>query len=232
MSLVAVGAPCEFLIAMGHGRSYGKFSTVLGRSLPGITECGLWPALTMGSGPVHALITDIGNDVIYGAAVETIVGWVSACIDRLCAADATIVVSLPPMASIEKLTPWRFHIARSLLFPGRRMSLPETVRRCRELAEGLTALAARDGVTLVEPEGRWYGLDPIHPKRRHMADAWRQGLGPWAGGHSGRLRVSPSAARWARLRTLTPQQWWLLGREMGRPQPSGRLADGSTLSLF
>ena len=232
MSLVVVGAPCEFLIAMGHGRSYGTSSTVLGRTLPGITECGLWPALAKGSGPVHALITDIGNDVIYGAAVDTIVGWVSACVERLRAADATIVVSLPPMASIEKLTPWRFHVAKSLLFPGRRMSLPETVRRCRELAGGLVALGERHGVPVVEPEGRWYGLDPIHPRRRDMTSAWRQGLEPWAGPGSSRLPEMPSAARWARLRTLTPQQWWLLGREMGRPQPSGRLGDGSTLSLF
>ena len=232
MSRVVVGVPCEFLIAMGHGRSYGRSSTVLGRTLPGITECGLWPALGKGSGPVHALITDVGNDVIYGAAVDTIVGWVSACIDRLRAADATTVVSLPPMASIEKLTPWRFRIAMSLLFPGRRMSLPEAVQRCRELSEGLLALAAHDGVTVVEPEARWYGLDPIHPRRRHMANAWRQGLGAWDTSGSSRPTVTPSPARWARLRTLTPEQWWLLGRKMGRPQPSGRLGDGSTLWLF
>ncbi len=232
MSRNVVGAPCAFLIAMGLGRSYGQRSRVLGRSLPGITECGLWPVLEKAGGPVHALITDIGNDVIYGVPVVTIVDWVSACIDRLQTAGATIVVTLPPMGSLETLTPWRFHLAKSLLFPGRRMSLPEALSRCRELHARLGALGDRGGVSLVEPDGRWYGLDPIHPRRRHLMTAWRRALAPWSTSEAGPAAVTPSLARVARLRTVTPERWWLLGREMGRPQPSGRLGDGSTLWLF
>ena len=235
MSRIIVGAPCAFFIAMGLGRSYGQRSTVLGRSLPGITECGLWPALQHGSGPVHALITDVGNDVIYGVPVDRIVAWVSTCIDRLHAAGAMVVVTLPPMASIERLGPLRYHVAKSLLFPGRRMPLPEVVRRSRQLSDGLTALGGQDGVTVVEPEGRWYGLDPIHPRLRHLGAAWRKALGPWAA--SGASGVAPatvtaSPARWARLRTATPERWWLAGRQMGRTQPSARLGDGSTMWLF
>jgi len=238
MSRNIVGAPCAFFIAMGLGRSYGQRSTVLGRSLPGITECGLWPALQYGSGPVLALITDVGNDVIYGVPVKTIVAWVSTCIDRLQAAGATIVVTLPPMESIERLGPWRYHIARSLLFPGRRMPLADVVRRSRELAAGLTTLGGLDGVTVVEPEGRWYGLDPIHPRRRHLGTAWRKALGPWAAAAAaaaagaGPASVTVSPTRWAHLRTATPQLWWLMGRKMGRDQPCGRLPDGSTTWLY
>jgi hypothetical protein len=232
MSRNIVGAPCAFYVAMGLGRSYGQRSMVLGRSLPGITECGLWPALQPGSGPVHALITDVGNDVIYGVPVSTIVAWVSACIDRLHAAGAKVVVTLPPIASIERLGPLRYHVAKSLLFPGRRMPLPEMVRRSRELSDGLTTLGGQDGVTVVEPEGRWYGLDPIHPRRRHLGTAWRKALGPWAASGAGPARVKASPARWVRLRIATPQRWWLLGRQMGRTQPSGLLLDGSTIRLY
>ncbi|MCZ6542107.1 MAG: hypothetical protein O6768_00410, partial [Planctomycetota bacterium] len=68
-----LGTPLEVLIAMGHGRSYGQRSRVLGRSLPGIVDCGLWDALLHGSGrPTYALLTDIGNDVMYGASVPSI----------------------------------------------------------------------------------------------------------------------------------------------------------------
>jgi hypothetical protein len=188
--------------------------------------------LQHGSGPVYALITDVGNDVIYGVPVEGIVAWVSTCIDRLHAAGATVVVTLPPMASIERLGPWRYHIAKSLLFPGRRMPLPEVVRRSRELSDGLTSLGDQDGVTVVEPDGRWYGLDPIHPRRRHLDTAWRKSLGPWAASGAGPARVKASPARWVRLRTATPQHWWLAGRQMGRTQPSARLGDGSTIRLY
>ena len=39
------GQPLEVLAALGHGRSYGIESRVLGRRLPGILNSGLWEAL-------------------------------------------------------------------------------------------------------------------------------------------------------------------------------------------
>ena len=71
----AVGGPAEYFIAMGHGRSYGARSRVMGRGLPGITECGLWGALGDDHSPTYALLTDVGNDVAYGASVDTITGF-------------------------------------------------------------------------------------------------------------------------------------------------------------
>ncbi len=227
-----VGAPADFFIAMGHGRSYGQRSSVLGRRLPGITECGLWEALGKVNAPTSALITDIGNDVIYGVPVQTILKWVIQCVDRLQEIQATIVVTLPPMASLEKLTPWRFRVARSLLFPGRRITLDDTLDRTRTLHAGLGSLGGRPGLTVVEPEGRWYGLDPIHPRRRFLAKAWQQALGPWAADAKAPPRAPLSPRRWLRLRTITPQQWWLLGRELGQDQPSGQLGDGTSFWLF
>ena len=136
MARRTVAGPVEFLIAMGHGRSYGARSTVLGRSLPGIAECGLWEALRRGRElPTYALVTDIGNDVIYGAPVDAIAGWVRTCLDRLAARQARTVLSLLPMDSLRRLSPWRFHAARSLLFPGRRMSLPECLAAAQQLDE-------------------------------------------------------------------------------------------------
>ena len=227
-----VGAPADFFIAMGHGRSYGQRSSLLGRRLPGITECGLWEALGKVNAPTSALITDIGNDVIYGVPVQTILKWVIQCVDRLQEIQATIVVTLPPMASLEKLTPWRFRVARSLLFPGRRITLDDTLDRTRTLHAGLGSLGGRPGLTVVEPEGRWYGLDPIHPRRRFLAKAWQQALGPWAADATEPPRARLSPRRWLRLRTITPQQWWLLGRELGQDQPSGQLGDGTSFWLF
>lgn len=105
--------PLRIVAALGHGRSYGQRSSVLGRSLPGILDCGLWDALAAGlalpadarnvqkgtqsdesasgrhsrpcGAPSFALITDIGNDVMYGVQPATIIGWVEQCIDRLIA---------------------------------------------------------------------------------------------------------------------------------------------------
>jgi hypothetical protein len=227
------GSPAEFLIAKGHGRSYGQRSTVLGRSLPGITECGLWDALDRDGGrPTFALITDIGNDVAYGAALAAIAGWVESCIVRLLEVRARVVMTPLPMESLRGLSAWRFKLARSILFPATRFSLDEALGRCLELDERVRGLAGTHDVRIMEQEGSWYGLDPIHIRQRYMVAAWSRIMSAWVDDEASLLPIRRSVRRWLKLRSLTPQQWWLLGSARGRPQPAARLDDGSTISLF
>ncbi|HEX5443564.1 MAG TPA: hypothetical protein VFW87_07035, partial [Pirellulales bacterium] len=92
------GRPLDLLAAIGHGRSYGMKSTVLVRTLPGILDCGLWPALAERP-PAHtaALVTDVGNDLFYGADPPQIAGWIEACVDRLAKLDAAVVMTRMPV---------------------------------------------------------------------------------------------------------------------------------------
>ena len=79
------GEPIEVVAALGHGRSFGLRSRVLARSLPGIVGCGLWAALDGAPARARtlALVTDVGNDIVYGVGVETIREWVETCVSRL-----------------------------------------------------------------------------------------------------------------------------------------------------
>ncbi len=80
------GQPLEVFAAYGRGRSYGRPSQVLRRELSGIVECGLWDALrTRDPVPTAALVTDIGNDLVYGRSVDEIGDWVDACLARFAA---------------------------------------------------------------------------------------------------------------------------------------------------
>ena len=56
----------EMYACHGHGRSYGNWSKVVIRELPGIVESQLWSALGELDHPKQrmALITDIGNDLV------------------------------------------------------------------------------------------------------------------------------------------------------------------------
>jgi hypothetical protein len=66
-SRAAWGPDVQILAALGHGRSYGARSRLLTRRLPGILDSGLWPALeAMPAVPTRALVTDVGNDILYG----------------------------------------------------------------------------------------------------------------------------------------------------------------------
>jgi hypothetical protein len=219
--------PLEFFVAAGHGRCYGRWSRVLVRGLPSILDCGLWPA-ARGVAPARtlALVTDVGNDIPFGAAPAALAGWIDACLARLGELGADSVLTLLPAATLERLPPWRYHLFKALLFPGRRLPFPIMRQRLTEVNVRLADLAARRGVKVVEPRPGWYRADAIHLGRRQRAAAWQAILSGWettAHGH-------PPAA--VACRGLAPEWQTLCGLSRRRPQPSGVLPDGTRLSLF
>jgi hypothetical protein len=227
------GSPLEVLAALGHGRSYGFRSRVLGRELPGITACGLWDDLApRPPAETAALVTDIGNDLLYGASVPMILGWVADSLDRLTALGARTVMTLLPLASVEELPEWRFKIARSCAFPKSRAQLDEILAQARELNAGLAQLAVERRVRVVEQRGAWYGFDAIHIRLRHWRAAWSEILAPWSDAPTAAPGARGSLTRWLYLRSLPPLERKLFGRARRAAQPSGRLRDGTTIALY
>jgi hypothetical protein len=228
-----LGGPLEMFAALGYGRSYGMRSRVLLRSLPGIAECGLWEALGPQSKamPTYALITDVGNDILYGAEPEQIVGWVTQCLDRLEDHDARTVITQLPMGSIRTVSRWKYRLVRTILFPGCRLAYGQAMARAGELDERLRDLTARRGVLAVEMDGAWYGLDHIHIRMRSWKQAWGEILTGWGG--TDRICQAPgSLRRWAVLRRAEPERWWLMGRLRHKLQPAVYLPDGTGINLF
>jgi len=218
------GGPVEALAACGHGRSWGTWSRFLYiRHLPGIARCGLWGEL-QGRPPLPtlALVTDIGNDLVYGAPVREIAGWVEACLDRL-GPETEIVMTLLPLARLERLSQPQVRLAAGLLYPGRPAPWPALLDRARDLDERLRRIGGERGARLVEPAAAWYGLDPIHFRRRVCREVWSHVLQAPSG-------PAPEAGR--RLPLLGAAESRLFGATVRRSQPAIRLADGSTLSLF
>lgn len=242
----AAGGPThpteDVFVAAGHGRSYGRWSRVLVRGLPGIVECGLWEALescrptTAGPPATRALLTDVGNDLLYGASASEIAGWLGVCLARLDALGARSVLTLLPLESLRRLGPLRFQILRTLLYPARFHRFGELLARAEELQERLQDLAVRHAVPTVEPDPSWFGPDRIHLRPGARDEAWRRQLEPWASrprlgsGGDGEWPRHPLTrpAWWA----MTPERWTLLGRELGREQPAGRLEDGGRVWVY
>jgi hypothetical protein len=219
--------------ACGLGRSYGTGRSVLGCATPGIVECGLWPALKQFPPlPTTALITDIGNDLLYEAPVPDIAAWVSACIDRLQQAGARVVLTPLPLCSVTTLSPARFLFLRSLIFPGCRISYATLRNRALDLDERLRGLARDRGLLLAEHRLEWYGFDPIHVRWRYRARAWRELLAHWSDGALHAPVPRRQLRDWLYIQRLVPERSWLFGGERYRAQPAGKLADGTTLSLY
>jgi len=223
--------PIEALIAGGHGRSYGRATSVLGRALPGIGQSGLWKAIeTRASYGASAVLTDVGNDLLYGSEPEQVAQWVDACIARLTdAADTTLVCGMP-LVNLTSLSARRFLAYRALFFPRCRLTLSEIAARATELQARMQRSVVARGATWLEPEAAWYGRDPIHWRPAVCAELWSKFF--FGGDDQVSLRVRRSALRSLYLRSLVPYERRLWGVMQRRTQPSGMLRDGTTISLY
>jgi hypothetical protein len=221
------GEPVEIAAAIGHGRSYGLTSTMLGRRLPSVLECGLWRALAEGApSSTTAVIGDVGNDILYGAAVPDILSWVDETLRRLKAAGARLILtSLPP--PVHHLSRFHFEIFRTVFYPARKLRYDRTRPMVAQLEVGLRAAAATYGAHYVELRPEWYGFDPIHIQPWKCRRAWQEILGDGAA-VCPRVGIARSLATYR----LFPERQWMFGREMRRPQPCWRLPTGSTVSLY
>lgn len=238
------GGPLDVLAALGHGRSYGVRSGLFGRTLSGLSECGLWDALRGRPDlPTAALLTDVGNDLLYDLPPETIAGWVADCLDRLRARGACAVLTRLPLANVRRLTPGRFAAIRSILYPRSRLTYAVAQQRVAELDERLVRLAGDRGVPIVELQTAWYGIDPIHIRTRHHGPAFHEILRPWCEEESpaDASAVRPRAAtalprfapgRWLRYQMLSPERYWRWNAERRHPQPARVEQDGTTISLY
>lgn len=225
--LSCLPGPVEILAALGHGRSYGTWSRLAWvRQLPGIVQCGLWEELGRRPPlPTVAVVTDVGNDLLYGAPVPAIAGWVGTCLERLARHQAEIVLGLLPLASLEKISAFRYHLVRQILFPGRRAApWSALLSDARELNERLRGLGLEHGARLVEPSPSWYGIDPIHVRRSRRRQAWNEILGHPLPAGEGEPR--------GRLPLFGAAEMRLFGVPLRNPQPVCRFKDGSTVALY
>jgi hypothetical protein len=231
------GQPLEVIAALGHGRSYGRDSSVLGRRLPGIIQCDLWDDLAIRSQvPTAAVVTDVGNDLLYGAEVEQVAFWLRGCLDRLAPRCQRLVITALPLSSLSRLGRSRFLFLRTLLFPQSRLTLDRAWRAAQELNEQVVRLSLEYRATLVVPRGEWFGLDPIHIRSAMSQAAWQEILSPWHEDTEAvvaRSEIVPgSITQWMRLRCTRPRRRTLFGINQQQAQPATMLPDGTTISFY
>jgi hypothetical protein len=228
-----LGGPSQVLVAAGLGRSYGRFSQLIVRGVPGIHSCGLWSQLESApSLPTYALLTDIGNDVANGVAPHEIVSWVSACVNRLRQHNASMVMTNLPTAGLSALAKWRFLAVRSVYFPFSRIPMNVVIENAKAVHRGLTDLSANKHVELVEQPAEWFGPDVvhIHPTKRRLAyGSMIERLPLGSTDNVDNIR-SDSILAWGQRPRFAYRT--MIGVEQREPQPSGRFTNGSVVSLF
>ncbi len=233
-------SPVDLFVAAGHGRSYGANSRVWMRRLPSILFSGLWRAVDRTAsdrgGPPDgprplAVVTDIGNDLLYGFSVEQVAAWVDECLRRLEDRGFRSVVTRLPMASIATVGGLRYRALKTLYVPGCTLSL-ESLKSAAADLDGLVAeAAARRGAAVLEQPGEWYGIDAIHVRRRRLRDLWSRVADAWALPMAA-VRPRPPLGEWFSIGRRGAEVRSLAGIPRFTPQPAVTLRDRSRVWLY
>jgi len=202
--------PFDLFVAAGHGRGYRVATRIWQRRLPSILACGLWRALdrVRPDAPL-AVITDVGNELLYGLGVSAVADAVREAASRLADRGARLAITGLPLAAIGRVGPLRYRLLRSLYVPGCLLELAKLEEAARWLDEELRAIAAATAAEFVEQPAAWYGLDTLHVRRSRLPGFWQRIGDAW---------MLPAAA--AAQASLA--DWLLLGSSAAEVRSIGR----------
>jgi hypothetical protein len=225
-------APIDLFVAAGHGRAYGVSSRVWARRLPSILASGLWRSLDRGQveKPL-ALLTDVGNELLYGLGVAAVAGAVGEAARRLADRGARLAITGLPLESISGVGSVRYGLLRSLYVPGCPLALDALKEAARWVDDELRSLAATLDATYIEQRGEWYGFDAIHLKRPRLDDLWGSASDAW-GLPAAPRRPRASLTEWARLGSRAAEVRGLGRAKFYTPQPTALLRGALRLWLY
>jgi len=222
----------DLFVAAGHGRGYGVNTRVAARRLPSILGSGLWRGLDRqgGAAPL-ALVTDVGNELLYGARSLLVASWVRETVWRLADRGATIAITRLPMASIAEVGPVRYRALRTFFVPGCPLSLAELKEAATRLDADLQTIAGDFGGHIIEQPAHWYGFDTLHIRRRHLDDLLIAAYEAW-GFSAVESPAKASVADWVKVGTKAAEVRSLGGAMRFTKQPVLPLRSGGMLSLY
>lgn len=226
-------APLEIVTATGRGRSYGNASWFLVRSLPSILTCEVWDHLAHNpNANSQAVITDVGNDLLYEFTAEQIAEWVEQCVIRLKQHTRRIVLTGLPIHNVKGISPAKFLLFRTLFFPRTKIPLEEVQANALRLHDHLRGLAARHEIHFVTVQEQWYSVDPIHWKLALRPEVWNTFLTPLCHGNYDAALVTSKLSTELSYLFCRQKTYSVCGAPRARPQPSVRLKSGTTIAIF
>lgn len=235
--------PVEFYVAHGPGRSYGTVAGLPWVEFPALRSCGLFETLesrwrSTDRPAVYAMLTDVGNDIMYGVSPRRIAAWVGEIVQRFQTVDARVVLTSIPVESVLRIPAWKFNVVRRILFPSYPMLRRDVFTRTVQVEAALETLGRDLSIDVLPTQAEWYSVDHIHIARRHRArvfGGWADALfadgadRPPSASEGEAVTLSMSTTR---LRLLRPAELFVAGRRWTRRQTGVEIAAGARLFLY
>ena len=156
----------EFLNALGPGRGYCARGGLLNFTYSPISECGV-----MKSAKVYAergfrmavLLTDIGNDIMYGVPESTLIESLDTLIEKSLKMNAEVFMTSIHVDVSKDMGKTSFKLLKSIFYPNSPVTFDQADSAVKKLNHYLVEKSLQnERVHLVNGLGAFCGLDKIH----------------------------------------------------------------------
>jgi len=166
----------EFLNALGPGRGFCARGGIFNITYSPIQECRIIESGEKKSKEALltvALITDIGNDLMYGVSADTLIKRLDIIIDEILKWDAEIFLTPININPKKDISPMIFFVLRFLLYPSSKVNYEEIDLSIFKVNEYLEKKVRRDEkMHLITGLEAFAGLDRIHYNLFKTHTAW------------------------------------------------------------
>ena len=156
----------QFINVLGPGRGYCGRGGFLNLSYPPIGQNKIFKAIgkQIHSGnKVVIIITDIGNDIMYGVDDNTLIGCLDSLIEKSLSWNAEIFITSIHVDISKDLGQRSFKFLRTFFYPGSPIVLKQADAAVKNVNQYLEEKSMhRDSVHLIDGLGKFCGMDKIH----------------------------------------------------------------------
>jgi hypothetical protein len=166
----------EFLNALGPGRGFCARGGMFNFTYPPIQDCQILEAANKKSCDTRAvLITDIGNDLMYGVSADNLIESLDGLIDRALQCDAEIFLTSIHVNLKKDVSQTTFFILKSFCYPGSSITYENTNLFIIKVNSYLKEKAGQNQkVHLISGMESFTGTDKIHYSLLKTHSAWEK----------------------------------------------------------
>lgn len=164
----------EVMTAAGPGRGYCVVGGLLMVRYQPIRSSLIFEAAQKKAATGHrviALITDIGNDIMYGVPARELIDTIQQVFIRLQAMNAEIFFTTLPKRFEGEVSPIWYYLLRTILMPGSRVSHADAISGIAEVNRFLRESAC-SSIHRIAGMDSYLGLDEIHYSLCNAHRAW------------------------------------------------------------